>query len=314
MALLVVADHDSKDLAPGTARTLTAARQLDETVDILIAGEGVAQAADRASRLQGARRVLVADHACLRAERAEIMQELILPLMTSYTGLLAPATTRTRAFLPRIAARLDVMQVSDVVAIDDDGRFSRPIYAGNAIQTVRSHDATLIATVRATAFAAAPSVGHGAPVETVPVPHDDQRSVFIAETSPEGGRPDLTAASRVVAGGRALGSAEKFEEIVFPLADILSAAIGASRAAVDAGYISNDCQIGQTGRVVAPELYIGIGISGAIQHVAGMKEATTIVAINSDPDAPLLEIADFALIGDLFALVPELTDMLKSSG
>jgi electron transfer flavoprotein alpha subunit len=309
MAVLLVAEHSNSALNDATAKALTAAQAFGGEIDILVAGENARPAAEAAAKLAGVRKVLLAEGPAFAKQLAEAMEALIVPLMAGYDALFAPATTSGKNIAPRIAARLDVMAISDVTKVIDRDTYERPIYAGNAILTLKSSDAKKVVTARGAAFQAAPA-GGSAPIETIPAPQGPFRSAFVSEELSKSDRPELASAKRVVSGGRALGSAEQFREIVFPLADKLGAAVGASRAAVDAGYAPNDYQVGQTGKVVAPELYVALGISGAIQHLAGMKDSKVIVAINKDEEAPIFQIADYALVGDLFKLVPELTAKL----
>lgn len=309
MAVLVIADHDNANLSDATAKTVTAAKAFGSDVDVLVAGEGAGDVASVAAQIDGVRKVLHADGAPYKKQVAEAMEALIVPLMDGYDAVLAPATTMGKNVTPRIAAKLDVMQLSDIIAIEDADTFVRPIYAGNAIMTVKSSDAKKVITVRGTAFEAAPS-GGSASVEAIDAPAGPFKAEFVSEEVVKSDRPELTAAKRIVSGGRALGSEEEFQRLMIPLADKLGAAIGASRAAVDAGYAPNDYQVGQTGKIVAPELYIAVGISGAIQHLAGMKDSKIIVAINKDEEAPIFQVADYGLVADLFNAVPELTDAL----
>ncbi|KQT85833.1 FAD-binding protein [Aurantimonas sp. Leaf443] len=309
MTTLLIADHDNQSLSPETAKALTAALALGAPVDILVAGENASAAASAAAALSGVAKVLTADAPLYGHGLAEPLADLVVSLAGGYDALVAPSTAAAKNVMPRVAALLDVMQVSDVVAVDGPDTFQRPIYAGNAIQTVRSADAKKVLTVRTTAFAAA-AEGGSAPVEPVEVKGDPGLSAFVEDKVAASDRPDLTSAKIIVSGGRALGSKEKFEEVLLPIADKLGAAIGASRAAVDAGYAPNDWQVGQTGKVVAPDLYIACGISGAIQHLAGMKDSKVIVAINKDEEAPIFQVADYGLVGDLFTLLPELKDKL----
>ena len=310
MATLLLAEHDDKSLNEATARALTAALELGGPVDILVAGFASRPAADAASTLAGVGKVLLADDEALAHRRAEPVAALILSLAADYDAIVAPATSSGKNVLPRVAALLDVMQVSDITRVVAPDTFERPIYAGNAIETVRSRDATKVITVRIAAFPPAPS-GGAAAIETVAATDDIHLSAFVGADLSVSERPELSSARVIVSGGRALGSAEKFAEVITPLADSLKAAIGASRAAVDAGYAGNDLQVGQTGKVVAPELYVAVGISGAIQHLAGMKDSKVIVAINKDPEAPIFQVADFGLVDDLFTAVPALVEALK---
>ena len=304
MAVLVIADHDGSTVRDTTNKTVTAALALSSDVDVLVVGQGVQAAADAASKIAGVRKVLLAESAGLGHGLAEAVTDTVLPLAAGYDAILTPATTDGKNFAPRIAAKLDVAPISDIIEVVSADTFVRPIYAGNALETVQSADAKKVITVRPTAFAAA-AEGGSAPVESV-AGADATKTAFVSEEMVKSDRPDLGAAKIVVSGGRALGSADEFHAVLEPLADKLGAAIGASRAAVDAGYAPNDYQVGQTGKVVAPALYIAIGISGAIQHLAGMKDSKTIVAINKDPDAPIFQVADYGLVGDYKTVVPEL--------
>lgn len=309
MAVLVLADHDNTALSDATAKTVTAAIAFGGDVDVLVAGKGAGDVAAEAAKIAGVRKVLHADGEAYEKQLAEAMESLVVPMMDGYDAFFAPATTMGKNVTPRIAAKLDVMQLSDIIGIEGQDTFVRPIYAGNAIMTVKSADAKKVVTVRGTAFDPAGDGGSAA-VETVDTPAGPFKSTFISEEVVKSDRPDLTAAKTVVSGGRALGSEEEFQRLMVPLADKLGAAIGASRAAVDAGYAPNDYQVGQTGKIVAPELYIAVGISGAIQHLAGMKDSKIIVAINKDDEAPIFQVADYGLVADLFNAVPELTDAL----
>ena len=305
MAVLLVAEHDNAALNPATARALTAARALSDEVDVLVAGKDCRAVADAAARLEGVRRVLLAEGDSLAHHLAENMEALIVPLMEGYTHMLVPATTTGKNFAPRVAARLDVMQLSDIIEVIDADTFKRPIYAGNAIETVRSKDARKIVTVRTTAFAATPEGEAAAPIEEIAAPEPSPLVEFVSRELTQSDRPELTQARVVISGGRGMGSKEAFE-MLERIARKLNAAVGASRAAVDAGYVPNDYQVGQTGKVVAPELYIAVGISGAIQHLAGMKDSKVIVAINKDEKAPIFQVADYGLVADLFEALPEL--------
>ena len=313
MPILLLAEHDNQSLAPATAQALTAARQFGDDVDILVAGENCGAVAEAAAKLEGVRKVLLAEAPHLSQRLAEETAATILPLMKDYSVLLAPATTTGKNILPRVAAMLDVAQISDIVEIKAPNVFVRPIYAGNALETVETSDKTVVATVRTTAFAGA-GEGGGAPVETVAVAPAVGLSSFESSEISESERPELTSARIVISGGRGLQSGENFKTLIEPVADRLGAAVGASRAAVDAGYMPNDHQVGQTGKVVAPELYIAVGISGAIQHLAGMKDSKVIVAINKDAEAPIFQVADYGLVGDLFKVLPELDEELKRAG
>jgi electron transfer flavoprotein alpha subunit len=312
MTSLLLADHNGADLAEATARALTAARALGDPVDILVAGHDCAAIADAAARLEGVARILVADDPSLAGQRAEPLAALLQSLAPGYGAILASAGSTGKNVLPRLAALLDVMQVSDIVAVVSPDTFRRPIYAGNAVATVTATDPTKVVTVRAVAFAPAGPAAAAAPISAVAVPPDPNLSRIVSRQPAATDRPELGTARTVVSGGRALGSREAFEAVLAPLAGALDAAIGASRAAVDAGYAANDLQVGQTGRVVAPNLYVAVGISGAIQHLAGMQASKIIVAINTDPDAPIFGVADYGLVADLFAAVPELTRRLAA--
>jgi electron transfer flavoprotein alpha subunit len=313
MAVLLVAEHDNKTLAPATAKALAAAVKFGGDIDILIAGEGAGGVAEEAAKLAGVRKVLLADAPHLSQRVAEEMANLVVPLMAGYDVLLAPATTMGKNFAPRVAALLDVAQISDLVEVKSPDTFVRPIYAGNALETVKTGDKKIVATIRTTAF---PAVGDGgsAAVETITAPAPLGLASFESSEISASERPELTAARIVVSGGRGMQSGENFKTLIEPLADRLGAAVGASRAAVDAGYMPNDHQVGQTGKVVAPELYIAVGISGAIQHLAGMKDSKVIVAINKDAEAPIFQVADYGLVGDLFTVLPELDAELKKAG
>lgn len=309
MAILLLAEHDGTVVKDSTHKALTAAAAMGGDVHVLVAGAGVSAAAAAAAKLSGVAKVLVADDASLAHQLAEPLAALIVSLAKGYDAVVAPATSVAKNALPRAAALLDVMQISDVTAVVSADTFERPIYAGNAIQTVKSNDPVKVVTVRTASFKAA-GEGGSAPVEAVAVPADPGVSSFVGEALSKNDRPELTSAKIIVSGGRALGSAEKFQAVVVPLADKLGAAVGASRAAVDAGYAPNDWQVGQTGKVVAPDLYVALGISGAIQHLAGMKDSKVIVAVNKDEEAPIFQVADYGLVGDLFDVVPELTKAL----
>ncbi len=313
MAVLVIADHDNTSVRDTTHKTVTAALAISPEVDILVLGEAAQAAADAAAKITGVRQVLLAQSPALGAMVAEAVEAAVLPLMADYDALLTPATSAGKNVAPRIAARLDIAPISDIVAVIDGHTFTRPIYAGNALETVKSSDPKLVITVRPTAFAAA-AEGGSAGVKTIEAGSDAGKSRFVSEETVKSARPEPGAAKIIVSGGRALGSAEEFKAVLEPLADRLGAAIGASRAAVDAGYAPNDFQVGQTGKVVAPSLYIAIGISGAIQHLAGMKDSKVIVAINKDPDAPIFQVADYGLVGDYKTIVPELEAALDAGG
>lgn len=304
MAVLVIADHDGSTVRDTTHKTVTAALSLSSDVDVLVLGQGVQAAADSAAKIAGVRKVLLAESAGLGKMLAEAVEATVLPLAGGYDAILTPATTDGKNFAPRLAAKLDVAPISDIIEVVSADTFVRPIYAGNALETIQSSDAKKVITVRPTAFAAA-AEGGSAAVESV-AGADAPKTAFVSEEMVKSDRPELGAAKIIVSGGRALGSADEFHAVMEPLADKLGAAIGASRAAVDAGYAPNDYQVGQTGKVVAPALYIAIGISGAIQHLAGMKDSKTIVAINKDADAPIFQVADYGLVGDYKTVVPEL--------
>ena len=304
MAILVVAEHDNTDLKDATHKTVTAAAAMGGDVDILVAGKGVKDVMAAAAKIDGVRHVLGVDHVSLTRQLAEAMEAVIVPLMSEYDAVLAPDTTAHKNYMPRVAAKLDVMQISSITGVESADTFVRPIYAGNAMATVKSSDAKKVITVRTTAFNAA-GEGGSASDKMLADPASPSTSEFVGEELTKSDRPELAAAKIVVSGGRGVGSAENFA-IIESLADKLGAAVGASRAAVDAGYVPNDYQVGQTGKSVAPELYIAIGISGAIQHLAGMKDSKIIVAINKDEDAPIFQVADYGLVADLFKAVPEL--------
>ena len=306
MAILLLADHDNATLSDQTTKALTAATQMGSDVHVLVAGSNAKAAADAAAKLQGVSKVLLADDACLANNLAEPLAALIVSLAGSYDAIVSAATSVGKNVLPRVAALLDVAQVSEIVEVVSADTFKRPIYAGNAIQTVQSTDAKKVITVRTASFSPA-SPGPSAAVEVVSMAAlSSDLSKFIADALSSSDRPELTSAKIIISGGRALGSAEKFQEVILPVADKLGAAVGASRAAVDAGYAPNDWQVGQTGKVVAPQLYIACGISGAIQHLAGMKDSKVIVAINKDEEAPIFQVADYGLVADLFEVLPEL--------
>ncbi|CCF21136.1 Electron transfer flavoprotein alpha-subunit (Alpha-ETF) (Electron transfer flavoprotein large subunit) (ETFLS) [Pseudorhizobium banfieldiae] len=309
MAILLLAEHDNSSVSDQTAKALTAAKSIGGDIHVLVAGSGAQAAADAAAKLDGVSKVLLADSGDLANNLAEPLADLIVSLAGSYDTIIAPATASAKNVMPRVAALLDVMQVSEIIEVVSADTFKRPIYAGNAIQTVQSTDAKKVITVRTAAFSA---VGEGgsASVETVSAAANPGLSSFVSDAIASSERPELTSAKIIVSGGRALGSADKFNEVILPLADKLGAAVGASRAAVDAGYAPNDWQVGQTGKVVAPDLYIAAGISGAIQHLAGMKDSKVIVAINKDEEAPIFQVADYGLVGDLFELLPELQESL----
>jgi electron transfer flavoprotein alpha subunit len=309
MTALVIAEHDNASLKGATLNTVTAAIACGGDVHVLVAGENAGAAAQAAAQIAGVAKVLHADGPSLAHGLAENLAAQVLALAGDYSHILFPATASGKNVAPRVAAKLDVAQISDITKVDAPDTFERPIYAGNAIATVQSADATKVITVRGTGFDAA-ATGGSASVDTVAPIADSGKSQFLGAELAKSDRPELTAAKIIVSGGRALGSAEKFQEVMTPLADKLGAAIGASRAAVDAGYAPNDLQVGQTGKIVAPQLYIAAGISGAIQHLAGMKDSKVIVAINKDPEAPIFSVADYGLEADLFTAVPELVKAL----
>ena len=309
MKTLVLVEHDGKSVKDSTLAAVTAASQLGE-VHLLIAGSGVDAVAKAAAEIAGVGKVHVADSAHLEHQLAEDVAPIAVALMDGHDALLAPATTFGKNIAPRVAAMLDVMQVSEIMSVEGEDTFTRPIYAGNAIATVKSKDAKKVITVRGTAFEKASPQGGIGKIESVDAGGSAGKSSFVGAELSKSERPELTSAKVIVSGGRAFGSNEDFHKLLDPLADKLGAAVGASRAAVDAGYAPNDYQVGQTGKIVAPEVYIAIGISGAIQHLAGMKDAKTIVAINKDEEAPIFQVADIGLVGDLFKIVPELTEKL----
>ena len=309
MKTLVWVEHDGSAVKDATLSAVTAAAKLGE-VHLLVAGQGVGGVAEAAAKIAGVGKVHVADDAALAHDLAENVAPLVAGLMADHDAFVAPATTTGKNIAPRVAALLDVMQISEILSVEGEKTFTRPIYAGNAIATVESNDPKIVVTVRGTAFDKAAREGGAGTVEAVGGAADAGVSSFVGEEIAKSERPELTSAKIIVSGGRALGSAEKFEEVIIPLADKLGAGVGASRAAVDAGYVPNDYQVGQTGKIVAPEVYIAIGISGAIQHLAGMKDSKTIIAINKDEDAPIFQIADVGLVADLFNAVPELTSKL----
>lgn len=310
MTALVIAEHDNASLKGATLNTVTAAAACGGEVHVLVAGENAAAVAQAAAQIAGVTKVLHADGASLKDGLAENLAAQVLAVAGNYSHILFPATASGKNAAPRVAARLDVAQISDIIKVDGPDTFEHPIYAGNAIATVQSGDAVKVITVRTTGFDAAAASGGSAAVETVAVVADAGKSSFVGRELSKSDRPELTAAKIIVSGGRALGSSEKFNEVLTPLAEKLGAAIGASRAAVDAGYAANDLQVGQTGKIVAPQLYIACGISGAIQHLAGMKDSKVIVAINKDEEAPIFSVADYGLVADLFVAVPELVKAL----
>ncbi|MBM4205020.1 MAG: electron transfer flavoprotein subunit alpha/FixB family protein [Gammaproteobacteria bacterium] len=309
MSVLVVAEHDNKDLKAATRVALAAAKAIGGDVDVLVAGSGSAAVAAAASKIACVRKVLHADNGAYANQLAENIAALVADIGKGYSHVVATHTTGGRNYLPRVAALLDVAQISDIVAVVDAQTFQRPIYAGNAIATVQSSDSIKVISVRGTAYDPVPAEGGAAAVEAVGVAHDTGLSAFVGEEIVKSARPELTAANIIISGGRGMGSADNFK-LLEGVADKLSAAIGASRAAVDAGFAPNDMQVGQTGKIVAPDLYIAVGISGAIQHLAGMKDSKVIVAINKDEDAPIFQVADYGLVADLFKAVPELEALL----
>jgi electron transfer flavoprotein alpha subunit len=313
MPTLLIAEHDNKTLRDATHKTLSAAKAIGAEIHVLVAGSGCRAVAEAAAKLDGVSKVLLADAPAYEHALAEPMAELIVSLAGPYDAIIAPATTTGKNFMPRVAALLDVMQISDVLKVIAPDTFERPIYAGNAIQTVRSREAKKVITVRTAAFQAA-GAGGSAPIETVAAAADPALSSFVGEELSKTDRPELTSAKIIISGGRAMQSRENFAKYIEPVADRLGAAVGASRAAVDAGYAPNDWQVGQTGKVVAPELYIAVGISGAIQHLAGMKDSKVIVAINKDEEAPIFQVADYGLVADLFQALPELAAELGKHG
>jgi electron transfer flavoprotein alpha subunit len=313
MKVLLLAEHDNRTLSPAVAKAMSAARELGQSVDILVAGSGALPVAEAAAKLDGAGKVLHADAPHLGHQLAEEVAGLIVGLMPGYDAAVAASTASGKNIMPRVAALLDVMQVSDIIKVVSPDTFERPIYAGNAIQTVQSTDRKKVITVRTTAFPAVPANG-SATVETIEAPAPQGLSSFEKAEIQKSDRPELTAAKIVISGGRGLQSGENFKKYIEPVADQLGAAVGASRAAVDAGYMPNDYQVGQTGKVVAPELYIAVGISGAIQHLAGMKDSKVIVAINKDGEAPIFQVADYGLVADLFQVLPELKAELEKAG
>jgi electron transfer flavoprotein alpha subunit len=313
MTVLLLAEHDNATLSPAVAKTVSAAKALGGDIHVLVAGSGARPVAEAAAKLDGVAKVLLADAPHLAHQLAEEVAALIVKLMPGYAAAVAPATASGKNVMPRAAALLDVMQVSEIIKVVSPDTFERPIYAGNAIQTVQATDPKKVITVRTTAFPAVASTGSAA-IETIEVPPPAGLSTFEKAEVQKSDRPELTAARIVISGGRGLQSGENFKTYIEPVADLLGAAVGASRAAVDAGYMPNDYQVGQTGKVVAPELYIAVGISGAIQHLAGMKDSKVIVAINKDGEAPIFQVADYGLVADLFQVLPELKAELENVG
>jgi electron transfer flavoprotein alpha subunit len=310
MAALVIAEHDNQSLKVATLNAVAAALQCSPEVDILVAGSGADAATGAAAQIAGVRKVIQIDAPALADQLAEPLAAQILSIARGYSHLLAPATASGKNVMPRVAAQLDVAQLSDITKVVSADTFERPIYAGNAIATVQSGDPVKIITVRTTGFDPVAASGGTAVIEKQAAAESAGKSAFVGRELTKSDRPELTAAKIIVSGGRGLGSGEKYQELIAPLADQLGAALGASRAAVDAGYVSNDYQVGQTGKIVAPQLYVAVGISGAIQHLAGMKDSKVIVAINKDPEAPIFSVADYGLVADLFTAVPELTKAL----
>jgi electron transfer flavoprotein alpha subunit len=309
MSILVIAEHDNSENKNQTLVTLAAAQAIGGDIDVLVAGSGVSGVSDQVAAVPGVSKVLVADNAAYEHQLAENMAALVVQIAGGYTHMLAPHTTSGKSFLPRVAAKLGVAQISDILSVEAADTFKRPIYAGNAIATVKAHDAIKVVSVRGTAYDPVVAEGGSATVEPVDVVADEGLSSFISEEIAESERPELTAAGVIISGGRGMQSGDNFS-LLEGIADKLGAAIGASRAAVDAGFVPNDMQVGQTGKIVAPELYIAVGISGAIQHLAGMKDSKVIVAINKDEDAPIFQVADYGLVADLFQALPELESQL----
>ena len=310
MAVLVLAEHDNKTVKKATLNAVAAAQKLGAEIHLLLAGHNAADAAKAGAQVAGIKKVLHADAPQLADFLAENVSSVLISIAKNYTHLLAPSTSNGKNVMPRVAALLDVQQISDIVAVESADTFVRPIYAGNALATVKSNDAIKVITVRTTAFDAVAS-GGSASVESISVPADSGLSTFVSREVSKSERPELTAAKIIVSGGRGMASGENFKKVLEPLADKLGAAMGASRAAVDAGFVPNDWQVGQTGKIVAPDLYVAVGISGAIQHLAGMKDSRVIVAINKDEEAPIFQVADYGLVGDLFQLVPQFVEELK---
>jgi electron transfer flavoprotein alpha subunit len=311
MAILVLAEHDNKSIRKATLNAMAAAQKIGGDIHILVAGQGAAEAAKAACQIAGAKKVLHADSASLGESLAENVASLVLGIAKSYSHILAPSTSNGKNILPRVAALLDVQQISDIVAVEAPDTFVRPIYAGNALATVKSKDPIKVITVRTTAFDAVSSSNNSCEIEAIAAPADSGLSSFLSREVSKSERPELTSAKIIVSGGRGMASGDNFTKVLEPLADSLGAAMGASRAAVDAGFVPNDWQVGQTGKIVAPDLYVAVGISGAIQHLAGMKDSRVIVAINKDEEAPIFQVADYGLVGDLFQLVPTLVEELK---
>jgi len=312
MSVLVLAEHDNDSIRPATLSAVTAAGELDSDVHVLVAGHNCGGAADAAAKIAGVAKVLKADDAAYANALAENLAPLMISIAGNYAALLAPATTSGKNVMPRVAALLDVAQISDIMKIESPDTFVRPIYAGNALATVQSSDAVKVITVRATGFDAAAAEGGGAAVEDVAAAETSDLSAFVGQELSTSERPELTSARVIISGGRGMQNGENFA-MLEKVADLLGAAVGASRAAVDAGFVPNDYQVGQTGKIVAPELYVAVGISGAIQHLAGMKDSKVIVAVNKDEEAPIFQVADYGIVGDLFKIVPELEEELKKA-
>jgi electron transfer flavoprotein alpha subunit len=311
MSILVLAEHDNKTIKKATLNAIAAAQKLGGDIHVLVAGQGSGEAAKAAAQIAGVKKVLHADAPHLGEFLAENVSAIVVSLAKSYSHVLAPSTSNGKNILPRVAALLDVQQISDIVGVEGPDTFVRPIYAGNALATVKSKDTIKVITVRTTAFDAMGATGGSAQVENISAPADSGLSSFVGREVSKSERPELTSAKIIVSGGRGMASGENFTKVLEPLADRLGAAMGASRAAVDAGFVPNDWQVGQTGKIVAPDLYVAVGISGAIQHLAGMKDSRVIVAINKDEEAPIFQVADYGLVGDLFQLVPALVEELK---
>jgi electron transfer flavoprotein alpha subunit len=309
MSILVVAEHDNNAVDPSTLKTLAAAQKIGGDIHVLVAGKDCSTVADDVAKADGVSKVFLADNGVYEHQLAENIGALVAELGKDYSHVLAPATTTGKNFMPRVAALLDVAQISDIISVESDDTFKRPIYAGNAIATVQSEDAIKVITVRTTAFDAVAAEGGNGNVEALDAVIDNDRSAFVGEQLAESERPDLTAAEIVISGGRGMQNGDNFK-LIEDIADKLGAAVGASRAAVDAGFVPNDMQVGQTGKIVAPQLYIAVGISGAIQHLAGMKDSKVIVAINKDEEAPIFQVADYGLVADLFDVLPELSKKL----
>ena len=314
MATLLLAEHDNKALKDSTNKAMTAAKEIGGDVHVLVAGSGAKAVADQAANMEGVSKVLLADAPAYEHAMAEPLAALIVSLAGNYDAIVAPATTSGKNVMPRVAALLDVMQISEIIKVVAPDTFERPIYAGNAIQTVKSKDAKKVITVRTSTFQATPHGASAAPIENATAAADPGISSFVGEELSKSERPELTSARIIISGGRAMQSRENFTKYIEPVADKLGAAVGASRAAVDAGYAPNDWQVGQTGKVVAPELYVAVGISGAIQHLAGMKDSKVIVAINKDEEAPIFQVADYGLVADLYQALPELAEELGKTG